>query len=94
MDFHPVEFNLRESFRVLAEGRRSGDVLELPGLSIASLGAKFQMFNAAFLNAPVANAAELDERLRQASSAFPVARDALVLLDSATTGWGRPRGGS
>ena len=70
MDFHPVEFNLRESFRVLAAGRKAGDVLELPGLSIASLGAKFQMFNAAFLSGPVANAAELEERLRQAAGHF------------------------
>jgi hypothetical protein len=70
MDFHPIEFNLRESFRVLAASRRAGDVLELPGLSIASLGAKFQMFNAAFLSAPVANAAELDERLSQAVGHF------------------------
>ncbi len=70
MDFHEVEFNLRESFRVLAEGRGSGDVLELPGLSIASLGAKFQMFNAVFLSAPVANTAELEERLRLAAAHF------------------------
>ena len=70
MDFHPVEFNLRESFRVLAEGRKSGDVLELPGISIASLGAKFQMFNAAFLSGPVAGPTDLEERLEQASSHF------------------------
>jgi GNAT superfamily N-acetyltransferase len=70
MDFHPVEFNLRESFRVLAAGRGAGDVLELPGLSIASLGAKFQMFNAAFLSAPVANAAELEDRLCLAAGHF------------------------
>ena len=50
MDFLPVEENLRQSFRVLAIGRPRSDVLDLPGLTIASLGAKFQMFNAAFLN--------------------------------------------
>jgi GNAT superfamily N-acetyltransferase len=70
VDFHPIEFNLRESFRVLAGGRSRGDVLELPGVSIASLGAKFQMFNAAFLNAPVATPAELDERLQMAAGHF------------------------
>src|ERR1700733_13821453 len=47
MDFHPVEENLRQSFRVLAAGRPRCDVIELPGVSIASLGVAFQMFNAA-----------------------------------------------
>jgi GNAT superfamily N-acetyltransferase len=49
-----VEENLRQSFRVLAVNRPRGDVIELPGLTIASLGARFQMFNAAFLNSPAA----------------------------------------
>jgi hypothetical protein len=70
VDFHHVEFNLRESFRVLAAGRTRGDALELPGISIASLGAKFQMFNAAFLSEPVATVAGLDERLRAAGAWF------------------------
>lgn len=70
MDFHPVEFNLRESFRVLAEGRPAGDVLELPGVSIASVGARFQMFNAAYLSEPVATLADLEDRLRHAGSHF------------------------
>jgi GNAT superfamily N-acetyltransferase len=70
MDFHPVEFNLRESFRVLAEGRPAGDVLELPGVSIASVGARFQMFNAAYLSAPVSTPADLDDRLRHATGHF------------------------
>jgi GNAT superfamily N-acetyltransferase len=70
MDFHPVEFNLRESFRVLADGRAAGDVLELPGVSIASVGAKFQMFNAAFLSARVETPAELEARLQSAAAHF------------------------
>jgi GNAT superfamily N-acetyltransferase len=70
VDFLAVEFNLRESFRVLAEGRARGDVLELPGISIASLGAEFQMFNAAFLSGPVENVAELDEGLSRAAGHF------------------------
>ena len=65
-----MEFNLRESFRVLAEGRAKGDVLELPGVSIASLGAKFQMFNAAFLSSPVEDVAELEDRLHHARNHF------------------------
>ena len=70
MDFHPVEFNLRESFRVLAEGRPRGDVLELPGVSIASLGVKFQMFNAAFLSGPVDSVPDLEDRLHRAANHF------------------------
>jgi GNAT superfamily N-acetyltransferase len=70
MDFHPVEANLRESFRVLAVGRPRGDVLELPGVSIASLGAAFQMFNAAFLNHPVDGAKDLECRLDLAQRHF------------------------
>jgi ribosomal protein S18 acetylase RimI-like enzyme len=70
MDFHPVEANLRESFRVLATGRPRGDVLELPGVSIASLGAAFQMFNAAFLNRPVDGVKDLECRLDLAQRHF------------------------
>lgn len=69
MDFHPVEENLRESFRVLAASRARGHVVELPGLTIASLGAKFQMFNAAFLSA-LATPAEFEERLCAAREYF------------------------
>ena len=70
LDFHPVEENLRESFRALAVGRASGDVLELPGLSIASLGVTYQMFNAAFLNSPVREKEELEARLDAARRHF------------------------
>ena len=70
MDFHPVEFNLRESFRVLAAGRARGDIIELPGISVASLGAKFQMFNAAFFSEPILDVAELDSKLHLAASHF------------------------
>ncbi|MEP6716937.1 MAG: GNAT family N-acetyltransferase [Terriglobia bacterium] len=70
MDFHPVEANLRESFRVLAKGRVHGDVLELPGLTIASLGAAFQMFNTAFLSSPVTDKADLESRLESARLHF------------------------
>ena len=69
MDFHPVEENLRESFRVLAARRAHGDVVELPGLTIASLGVKFQMFNAAFLSAP-ASQADFEERVTAAREYF------------------------
>jgi GNAT superfamily N-acetyltransferase len=70
MSFRDVSDNLRESFRVLAEGRPGAEVLELPGISIASLGVSFQMFNAAFLSAPVETQSELEARLRTARSYF------------------------
>jgi len=58
-----VAENLRESFRVIAASRRAGEVRELHGVSIASAGSTFQMFNAAFLSAGVANAADLSKRI-------------------------------
>jgi ribosomal protein S18 acetylase RimI-like enzyme len=70
LGFHCVEENLRQSFRILAKGRPHGDVIELPGVSIASLGVAFQMFNAAFLSEPVEFQAELEERLRIARRHF------------------------
>jgi ribosomal protein S18 acetylase RimI-like enzyme len=65
-----VEANLRESFRVLAPGRPRAEILELPGLSIASLGVAFQMFNAAFLSTAVAGPDELTDRLTAARRFF------------------------
>jgi len=68
--FEGVANNLRESFRALAGGRPLGSVAELPGVSIASLGVKFQMFNAAFLSSPVETDIELEERLHMARVYF------------------------
>jgi GNAT superfamily N-acetyltransferase len=70
MSFRCVEENLRESFRVLANGRPMADVMELPGASVASLGVTFQMFNAVFLNAPVESQEDLDRRLRSVRRHF------------------------
>jgi ribosomal protein S18 acetylase RimI-like enzyme len=70
MEFRPIEENLRQSFRILANGRDRADVLELPGVSIASLGVAFQMFNAAFLSAPVETQAEMELRLQVARDHF------------------------
>ncbi len=69
-EFETLEANLRESFRVLAEGRPHADIAELEGVSIASLGAAFQMFNAAFLSAPVASREDLESRIRSARDLF------------------------
>lgn len=76
MDFRAVEANLRQSFRVLASGRARSEVAELPGVSIASLGVQFQMFNAAFLSAPVGGAEELEARLGAAREHFAARREA------------------
>jgi ribosomal protein S18 acetylase RimI-like enzyme len=65
-----VADNLRQSFRVLADGRPHGRVLELPGVSIASLGVTFQMFNGAFFSEPVETETVLEERLRCARDYF------------------------
>lgn len=70
MEFEFVESNLRDSFRALASVRSSGDVRDLAGVSIASAGVTFQMFNAAFLAAPVASEAELEKRIAQAAVQF------------------------
>ena len=62
--------NLRESFRVLACNRERGEVRELRGVSIASAGVTFQMFNAAFLSGPVGTDQELTQRILLASLHF------------------------
>ena len=70
MTFENVASNLRESFRVVASSRAQGETRELPGVSIASAGVTFQMFNAAFLSAPVNNPDELAQRLLLAQTHF------------------------
>ncbi len=63
MNFENVAANLRESFRVIAASRQAGEVRELQGVSIASAGVTFQMFNAAFLSGPVLTEGELSQRV-------------------------------
>ena len=70
MEFQPVESNLRDSFRVVAAHRPAGELREMEGVSIASAGVTFQMFNTAFLSAAVASEAELDRRVAQAAVYF------------------------
>ncbi len=70
MSFRDVAENLRQSFRTLAVGRPGAEVVELAGVSIASLGVAFQMFNAAFLSEPVETQQELEDRLRAAAGYF------------------------
>ena len=69
-EFEALEANLRQSFRILAETRPRADIAELDGVSIASLGAAFQMFNAAFLSSPVPTREDLESRLQRARGLF------------------------
>ena len=70
MDFENVADNLRESFRAIAASRMPGEIRELPGVSVASAGVAFQMFNTAFLSAPVASEADLARRIMLSSVHF------------------------
>ncbi len=70
MNFENVAANLRESFRTVAASRDAGENRELRGVSIASAGVTFQMFNAAFLSQPVASDAELTQRILIANMHF------------------------
>jgi ribosomal protein S18 acetylase RimI-like enzyme len=73
MDFHPVEQNLREMFRALAASRERAERKDVDGVSIVSLGAAFQMFNAVFLNSPVKDENELYKRIAHGAQ-FMMAR--------------------
>ena len=70
MEFNNVEENLRHSFRALALDRPAGDVREMGGVSIASAGTPFQMFNAAFLASPVGGPEDLERRIATARVHF------------------------
>ncbi|MBZ5584161.1 MAG: GNAT family N-acetyltransferase [Acidobacteriia bacterium] len=70
MNFENVADNLRESFRVIAASRAVGELRELRGVSIAAAGVTFQMFNTAFLSAPVFSEAELKQRIALPSVHF------------------------
>jgi ribosomal protein S18 acetylase RimI-like enzyme len=70
MEFESVAANLRQSFRVVAAHRSAGGLQEMDGVSIASAGVTFQMFNAAFLSAPVGSEGQMDLRAAQAAVYF------------------------
>lgn len=70
MTFENVADNLRESFRVVAAGRAKGEVRDFPGVSIASAGVTFQMFNAAFLSTPTLTESQLEQRIHLAAAHF------------------------
>jgi hypothetical protein len=64
-----VEQNLRHCFRVMTGGRPHSDIREYPGLTIASAGVTFQMFNAAFLAPPLVESLD-DLKRRMALAAI------------------------
>jgi ribosomal protein S18 acetylase RimI-like enzyme len=69
--FELVERNLRALFRHFAAARPAGEVRELPGVSIASSGVAFHMFNAAFLSETVEESpSELEARIAGAAVHF------------------------
>jgi len=70
LDAMDVQQNLRASFRALAAHRVAGETREWPGLEIISLGVAFQMFNAAFLTAPVSDEKEFAQLLARAAVHF------------------------
>jgi GNAT superfamily N-acetyltransferase len=70
VEFENVEENLRQSFRALAFDRPAGDIREIAGISIASSGAEFQMFNAAFLSGRVGSVEEMERRIEVARVHF------------------------
>ena len=76
MDFEAVAGNLRESFRIIASSHFRGEVRELRGVSIASAGVTFQMFNSAFVSSPVLTEIELEQRIVTAAVHFQARRQA------------------
>lgn len=64
-----VEENLIAFFQHTARVRPSGKLLQTPGLIVAAAGARFYMFNAAFLAEPLGqDLSELADRIREAAS--------------------------
>jgi GNAT superfamily N-acetyltransferase len=70
LDFHAVEENMRHAFRLFASSHAAGELREMPGVTIASSGVMFSMFNAAFLAAPVEAELEMDRRITTAGVHF------------------------
>lgn len=68
-----IEGNLLGLFRHFAGSRAEGEVREMPGVSLASCGATFHLFNAAFFSEPVPAApGELERRIFTASVHYGV----------------------
>lgn len=57
-------------FRHIAADRRQGEIRELAGVTIASAGSSFQMFNAAFFNSMVVDQGDLERRIALAQVLF------------------------
>ena len=68
--FAAMEENVRATLAVFARAHRDGETRDLPGVSLASSGLQFSMFNSAVLTAPVATMQELEERICTAAKFF------------------------
>jgi ribosomal protein S18 acetylase RimI-like enzyme len=68
--FETLEENLRATLCMFARARNGGEIRNLPGLMLASSGVQFAMFNSALLTAPVADAAELEDRIARSAAFF------------------------
>ncbi len=67
MDFQSVDCNLRHCFAVLAGQRASARIHAEAGVQLGSLGVGFHLFNAAFLDGPVEDEADLEKRIEFAA---------------------------
>jgi len=71
MSFEAVERNLRACFRAIASDRPGAEARDFAGITIASAGAEFQMFNSAFLAEPAGpSEADLERRFAAAKVHF------------------------
>ncbi len=61
---------MRHAFRLFASSHAGGELREMPGVTIASSGVMFSMFNAAFLASPVEAEPEMDRRIAMADVHF------------------------
>ncbi len=71
MPFHEIDANLRHTLCLLASHQAEGEIREMHGVTLASAGVRFAMFNAALISAPV-NAANggLERRIALAAVHF------------------------
>ncbi|HVX66924.1 MAG TPA: GNAT family N-acetyltransferase [Bryobacteraceae bacterium] len=72
--FEAMEENLRATMAGFGRANRLGETRQLPGVAVTSSEVQFAMFNSALLTSPVANARELNTRVKQAAEFFRARR--------------------
>ncbi|HXN45384.1 MAG TPA: hypothetical protein VN893_02010 [Bryobacteraceae bacterium] len=68
--FDAIEDNLHATLAAFASAKPSGEMRALAGVSVASSGVQYSMFNSAVLTAPVASPRELRQRIETAAGFF------------------------